>query len=182
MGYDYSIQSLRLRALGDLFRGCVIPAGTVALALRMAGIKLGYISGAFLFPLAALSTAYLLSVYRDYVNAKEARKLGSIPVPRWAWLPFRCNFRGGSLTKVCFCLKGKGKATGKPRYPLPAPRMSEFRVYVGHVRGALRRVQNYDNKPEDPMGRQGTIDPPVVLISVRPRVPERDLLVLHHGF
>ena len=88
MGYDYSIQSVRLRVLGDLLRGCVIPAGAVALALRLAGIRLGYISGAFLFPLAALSGAYLLSMYRDYVNAREASKLGSIPVPRWARLPF----------------------------------------------------------------------------------------------
>jgi hypothetical protein len=89
MGYDYSIRSVRLRVLGDLVRGCVIPAGTVALALRLVGIRLGYISGAFLFPIAALSGAYLLSVYRDYVNAKEASRLGSIPVPRCVRLPFR---------------------------------------------------------------------------------------------
>ena len=85
MGYDYSIQSVRLRVLGDLLRGCVIPAGIVALVLRLVGIKLGYISVAFLFPVATLSGAYLLSLYRDYVDAKEASKLGSIPVPRWAW-------------------------------------------------------------------------------------------------
>ena len=85
MRYDYSIQSIRLRVLGDLFRGCAIPAGAVALVLRLAGIRLGYISGALLFPIAALSGTYLASVYKDYVDAQEASKLGSIPVPRWAW-------------------------------------------------------------------------------------------------
>jgi len=94
MGYDYSIQSVRLRVLGDLFRGCVIPAGAVALVLRLAGIRLGYISGALLLPVAALSGTYLLSAYRDYVDVKEASRLGSIPAPRWAsWLPFRLNCR-----------------------------------------------------------------------------------------
>ena len=82
MGYDYSIQSVRLRVLGDLLRGCVIPAGTVALALRLLGVRLGYISGALVLPAAALSGTYLISVYRDHINAKEASKLGAIPVPR----------------------------------------------------------------------------------------------------
>ena len=80
--YDYSINSVRLRVLGDLIRGCVVPAGTAVLALRLVGVKLGYISGAFVFPIAALSGAYLLSVYRDHVDAKEASKLGAVPVPR----------------------------------------------------------------------------------------------------
>jgi len=80
--YDYSINTVRLRVLGDLLRGCVIPAGAVVLALRLAGVRLGYISGALVFPVAALSAAYLLSVYRDYVAAKEASKLGAILVPR----------------------------------------------------------------------------------------------------
>jgi hypothetical protein len=80
--YDYSIRSVRLRVLGDLFRGCVVPAGTAILALRLVGVRLGYISGALVFPFAALSGAYLLSVYRDYVDAKEAKQLGAVPVPR----------------------------------------------------------------------------------------------------
>ena len=80
--YDYSIQSVRLRVLGDLLRGCVIPAGVVLLALRLAGIRLGYISGALMFPVAALFGSYLLSVYRDHVDAREASKLGAIQVPR----------------------------------------------------------------------------------------------------
>lgn len=80
--YDYSIQSVRLRVLGDLLRGCVIPAGAVLLALRLAGIRLGYISGALMFPVAALSGSYLLSLYRDHVDAREASKLGAIQVPR----------------------------------------------------------------------------------------------------
>ena len=78
---DYSIQSVRLRVLGDLFRGCVVPAGAILFALRLVGIKLGFISGALVFPVAALSGTYLLSVYRDYVSAQEASKLGAIPVP-----------------------------------------------------------------------------------------------------
>ena len=80
--YDYSINSIRRRVLGDLFRGCVVPAGIIILALRLVGVRLGYISGALAFPVAALSGAYLLSVYRDYVNAREASKFGAIPVPR----------------------------------------------------------------------------------------------------
>ena len=82
--YDYSINSVRLRVLGDLVRGCVIPAGIVVLALRLVGIRLGYTLGALVFPTAAISGAYLQSLYRDYVDAKEASKLGAIPVPRWA--------------------------------------------------------------------------------------------------
>jgi hypothetical protein len=103
MGYDYSIQSVRLRVLNDLLRGCVIPAGTVALALRLVGIRLGYISGALLLPIAVLSGTYLLSVYRDYVDAQEASRLGSILVPRWARFLFQFNRCGESLTKACFC-------------------------------------------------------------------------------
>ena len=68
--------------LGDLFRGWVIPAGTIILALRLLGVRFGYISGTLVFPVAALSGAYLLSVYRDYVNAREASKLGATLVPR----------------------------------------------------------------------------------------------------
>lgn len=79
--YDYSIQSVRLRVLGDLFRGCVLPVGVVLLALRLAGIRLGYISGTLVFPVAALSGSYLLSVYRSYVNSREASSLGAIPAP-----------------------------------------------------------------------------------------------------
>ena len=80
--HDYSINSVRLRVVGDIIRGCVIPAGIVVLALRFVGVRLGYISGALVLPLAGLSGAYLQSVYRDYVNAQEASKLGAIPVPR----------------------------------------------------------------------------------------------------
>jgi len=90
--YNYSIQSVRLRVLGDLLRGCVIPAGIVVLALRLVGVRLGYISGALVFPAAALSGAYLLSVYRDYVDAREASKLGAVPVPRWAAFPLNLIF------------------------------------------------------------------------------------------
>ena len=74
--------------LGDLLCRCVIPAGVAALALRLVGVRLGYISGALVFPAAALSGAYLLSVYRDYMDAKEVNRLGAVPVPRWARLPF----------------------------------------------------------------------------------------------
>jgi len=80
--YDYSIQSVRRRVLKDLFRGCVLPAGVVYLALRLAGIRLGFLLGALVFPAAALSGAYLLSAYKDYVDVREAGKLGAIPVPR----------------------------------------------------------------------------------------------------
>lgn len=82
--YDYSINSVRRRVLGDLFRGCLVPAGAIILALRLVGVRLGYISGVLVFPVAALSGAYLLSVHRDYVNAREASRLGAIPVPRCA--------------------------------------------------------------------------------------------------
>ena len=80
--YDYSFNSVRLRVLGDLVRGCVIPAGIVVLALRLVGVKLSYISGTLVIPVAALSGAYLQSVYKDHVDAKEAKKLGAVPVPR----------------------------------------------------------------------------------------------------
>lgn len=79
--YDYSIQSVRLRVLGDLFRGFALPVGAVLLALRLAGIRLGYISGALVFPAAALSGSYLLSRYRDYMDSREASRLGAVPVP-----------------------------------------------------------------------------------------------------
>jgi len=80
--YDYSINSVRRRVLGDLLRGWVVPAGTIILTLRLVGVRFGYISGALAFPIAALSGACLLSVHRDYVNAREASRLGAIPVPR----------------------------------------------------------------------------------------------------
>lgn len=79
--YDYSIQSVRRRVLADLFRGCVLPAGAVLLVLRLVGIRLGYISGALTFPVAALSGSYILSVYRDYVDSREASRLGAVPAP-----------------------------------------------------------------------------------------------------
>ena len=82
MAYDYSIQSTRRRFVGGILRDCFIPAGVAALALRLAGFRLGYVSGALALPAAALSGMYLLSVYRDYVNAKEGSRLGAIPVPR----------------------------------------------------------------------------------------------------
>ena len=80
--YDYSMNSARRRVLGDLFRRCVVPAGTVVLMLRLVGVRLGYISWALVFPVAALSGVHLLSAYRDYVDAREASKLGAIPVPK----------------------------------------------------------------------------------------------------
>jgi hypothetical protein len=79
--YDYSIRSVRLRMLGDLFRACVLPAGAVFLALRLVGIRLGYFSGAVVFPVAAFSGSYLLSLYKDHADSREASKLGAIPVP-----------------------------------------------------------------------------------------------------
>lgn len=79
--YDYSIRSVRLRVLGDIFRGFVLPAGAALLALRLVGIRLGYISGALVFPIAAFSGSYILSVYRDRVDSREASKLGAVPVP-----------------------------------------------------------------------------------------------------
>jgi len=62
----------------DLLRGCFIPSGAFVLTLRRLGIRLGYISGS----LVALYGAYLLLVYRGYVDAKEGNKLGAIPVLR----------------------------------------------------------------------------------------------------
>lgn len=80
--YDYSVQSVRLRVLGDLFRGCALPVGAILLALRLVlGIRFGYMSGAFVFVVVALSGSYLLSVYRDHMDAREASKLGAVPVP-----------------------------------------------------------------------------------------------------
>ena len=79
--YDYSIRSVRLRVLRDIFRGFAVPVGAVFLALRLVGIRLGYFSGALVFPVAALSGSYLLSVYRNYVDSREASRLGAIPVP-----------------------------------------------------------------------------------------------------
>lgn len=82
MARDYSIRSIRRRFVGGILRNCIIPVGVAALALRLAGIRLGYISGTLAIPAAALSGMYLLSVYRDHVNAKEASRLGAIPIPR----------------------------------------------------------------------------------------------------
>ena len=82
MGYDYSIQAVRRRVVGGILRDCIIPAGVVALALRLAGIRLGYISGVLMLPVVALSGMYLQSAYRDYVNAREGSRLGAVPVPR----------------------------------------------------------------------------------------------------
>ena len=64
-----------------MLRGCVVPAGVVLLALRLVGIKLGYASSALVFPLAALSGSYLLSLYKHNADAQEAKRLGAIPVP-----------------------------------------------------------------------------------------------------
>jgi len=82
MGYDHSIRSVRRRVVGSILRDSIVPAGVVALALRLAGIRLGYISGALLLPAAALFGMYLQSVYRDYVDAKESSRLGAVPVPQ----------------------------------------------------------------------------------------------------
>ena len=82
MANDYSIQSIRGRFVRGILRDCIIPAGVVALALRLAGIRLGFISGALAFPAAALSGMYLLSAYRDYAYTKECSRVGAIPVPQ----------------------------------------------------------------------------------------------------
>ena len=82
MADDYSIQSIRRRFVGGILRNCIVPAGVVALALRLAGIRLGFVSGALAFPAAALSGMYLLSVYRDYAYARECSRVGAIPVPQ----------------------------------------------------------------------------------------------------
>ena len=75
--YDYSIQSVRQRVLGDVLRGCVVPAGAILFALRLVGIKLGYASSALVFPLAASSGSYLLSLYKHNVDSQEAKRLGA---------------------------------------------------------------------------------------------------------
>ena len=82
MANDYSIRAIRRRFVAGILRDCIIPAGVAALALRLAGIRAGYISGALAFPAAAFFGMYLLSVYRDHANAKEASRLGVIPIPR----------------------------------------------------------------------------------------------------
>ena len=92
MGYDHSIQSVRRRVVGGILRDCILPAGIVVLALRLAGVKLGYISGALMIPAVALSGMYLQSTYRGYVNAKECSRLGAVPVPECVQLLFRIRF------------------------------------------------------------------------------------------
>ena len=82
MGYDYSIQSVRRRVVGGILRDCIIPAGVATFALRLAGIRLGFISGAFMLPVVALFGMYLRSAYRDYVNSRESSRFGAVPVPR----------------------------------------------------------------------------------------------------
>ena len=82
MGYDYSIQSVRRRVVGGILRDCIVPAGVVTLALKLTGIRLGYISGVLVLPAIALSGMYLQSAYRDYVNSKESSRLGAVPVPQ----------------------------------------------------------------------------------------------------
>ena len=79
--YDYSIQSVRRRVSGNVLRGYLVPAGAILLALRLVGIKLGYASSALVFPLAALSGSYLLSLYKHNADAQEAKRLGAIQVP-----------------------------------------------------------------------------------------------------
>ena len=81
MGYDHSIQAVRRRVIGGILRDCILPAGIVVLALRLADVKLGYISGALVFPAVALSGMCLQSAYRNYVNARECSRLDAVPVP-----------------------------------------------------------------------------------------------------
>lgn len=88
MGYDYSIQSVRRRFVGGILRDCILPAGIVVLALRLAGVKLGYVSDTLMFLAVALSGMYLQSAYRGYVNARECSRLGAVPVPEYALFNF----------------------------------------------------------------------------------------------
>ena len=81
MGYDHSIQSVRRRVVRGILRDCILPAGIVILVLRLTGVKLGYVSGAFMFPAVALSGMYLQSAYRNYANTRECSRLGAVPVP-----------------------------------------------------------------------------------------------------
>jgi len=84
---DFSYESARLRALGDLAKAVVVPAVVLASLLKATKIELGY----YTIPCYGLSiflSSYLQALYRSFQEGKDAKQLakgvkgtiGSIPV------------------------------------------------------------------------------------------------------